>query len=123
MDERRREPRVRQPYLIHFRQVNPPPLSNEWDIASALNISKTGICFNCTKHYRSGVELEIKISNPLTQTKGVYRCTVVRSDDFNVSRKLYKTVVKLEALDDSAREALYKSIDQYIRKYRDQHPY
>jgi len=120
MDERRSEPRIKQPFLIHFRQVNPKPLNDHWDIVSSLNISKSGICFNSIKRYEPGVELEVRISNPLTQTKSVFLCSVIRSDDLDPTRKLSKTVIKLEGMSQEAQDAFHKSIDLYLLKYRDQ---
>ena len=91
--ERRRAKRITHHYVIRFRQIKPPIASEHWDLTTVKDISKTGISFYASHHYELGVELEIKMKNPLLQKETTCWVTVVRCHSSELKKGFYEAAM------------------------------
>ena len=112
--EKRKEKRVKMPYIIKYRQLSPPTEETGWDAVSPINISKSGICFYTMKQFQPGITFEMLVTNPVLLEERVHVATVIRS---TLKRGfLYETVVSFEAMDENTRKTFYAAIEEYIRQ-------
>lgn len=114
-ENKRREPRIKQPLVVRFRQLVPETDNPVWDVATALNVSKSGICFNTMRQFLSGAQLEVKISNPLLEKESSYRCKVLRSDPSLKLKMFFQTVLIIEEADEQARQAFHQLIEWHLQ--------
>ena len=112
--EKRRAKRVIHHYVIRFKQANPLLPSGGWELSTVRNISKTGICFFASRHYEVGVELEIKLKNPLLPQEERCWAKVVRSRSSEKKRGFYEIAVDIVRVE--AREVFNKSIEFFIKR-------
>lgn len=113
--EKRRLRRIARPFLIQFKQVKSPLVSNKWDASTVKDISKTGICFNASRHYELGVELEIKIANPILRQENKCWATVVRCHPAGKMKDFYEVAVNINKIEEP-RETFYQAIEFFIKK-------
>ncbi|MBU0468738.1 MAG: hypothetical protein KKD07_06180 [Candidatus Omnitrophica bacterium] len=108
--------RITKPHLIRFKQIEPVPEVDEWEVATSTNISVTGICFNSQKRYSVGATLTMKVSNPLMHMESGYVGVVVRSESSRKLANFYETAVKIEIEGEEERAAFYKEIEMWLAK-------
>lgn len=113
---KRRAPRIKNPYMLKFRQIDPKPDSDQWDMSQSLNISSTGICFNTMKQYSVGAKLEIFLSNPILEKDGRYVGRIIRSEQSHKLKMFHETVVEIEDIDENSKEAFYQSLRVALEK-------
>ena len=107
--------RITRSFLIQFKQVKSPFVSNKWDTSAVKNISKTGICFNASRHYELGVELEIKIANPMLRQENKCWATVIRCHPAGKRKDFYEVAVNINKIEEP-RETFDKTIEFFIKK-------
>ena len=115
-DHKRVGKRITKPHLIRFKQIDPLPEVDEWEVATSTNISVTGICFNSQKQYPMGATLTLKVSNPLMHMESGYTGIVVRSESSKKLANFYETAVKIEIEGEEERAAFYKEIEMWLAK-------
>jgi len=113
--ERRSSRRIAHHYVIQYKQINPSLPTAKWEISTVRDISKTGICFFASLHYEPGVELAIKIKNPISQKEDRCRATVVRSHLSGRMKDYYEVGVKIDRVEEP-KESFYKTIEFFMRK-------
>ena len=113
--EKRRAMRVTHSYVIRFRQVRSPVASEGWDTSTVKNVSKTGICFYASHNYRPDAELEIRMSNPVSQQESKCWVTVIRSRRSEKRKNLHEIAASINKVEEP-RKAFNKTIEFFIRK-------
>ena len=114
--DKRKEQRVKMPYVIKFRPQNASQGSGGWDAINPINISKTGICFYTTKQYEPGLILEMLVSNPRLLQESVYLSTVIRSRPSEKLKIFYETVVSIDAIEEDVKKSFYAAIEDFVRQ-------
>ena len=112
---KRRVRRITRPFVIQFKQVKSPFVSNKWDTSTVKDISKTGICFNASRHYELGVELEIKIANPMLRQENKCWATVIRCHPAGKRKDFYEVAASIKKVGEP-RETFDKTIEFFIKK-------
>ncbi|HBG60392.1 MAG: hypothetical protein A2Y03_00395 [Omnitrophica WOR_2 bacterium GWF2_38_59] len=115
-DHKRVGKRITKPHLIRFKQIDPVPEVDGWEVATSTNISVTGICFNSQKQYTVGATLTMKVSNPLMHMESGYVGVVVRSESSRKLANFFETAVKIEIEGEEERAAFYKEIEMWLAK-------
>ena len=108
--------RITKPHIIRFKQIEPVPESDGWEVATSTNISISGICFNSQKQYEKGAVLEMKISNPLLHSDSSYKGIVVRSQNSSKLEYFFETAVELKIDSEEDKAAFYKEIEMHLAK-------
>jgi len=114
-DNKRRDQRVKLPYVIKFRSVDSQSHKN-WDAVNPINMSKSGICFLTVDMFHEGDEMELLVRSPMLQEERVYKCKVLRSIQSESRPMFYETVVTIEDMDDDAREVYEKLLKIFVEK-------
>ncbi|MBF0532434.1 MAG: hypothetical protein HQL23_04975 [Candidatus Omnitrophica bacterium] len=111
--DRRSEPRYKVPLMIHFRPILMDGKKGTWDLAPALNISKSGICFHSTRFFELGVILETKIVSPLLAKPTIYICRVHRAVPIAPESLIYQIAIFVRAGDEKALKEYHDLIAWY----------
>ncbi len=114
--ESRRAMRIIRHFVVRFRQTKPPALSNDWDVSTVRNISKTGILFHSSRPYEVGFELEIMITSPLSHQEVRCWARVVRCNPLERIKNLYGVAVDINRIEEECRETFDKTIEYFIKK-------
>ena len=116
--ERRQARRIAHHFVLHVRQADPLDPTEDWDISTIRNISKTGILFYSSRNYKLGSKLEIRL--PIAAQK---KCTVwgivVRSLPSNTIKNTYEVAVNLSDIEEESRKVFYATIGFLIRKEKE----
>jgi hypothetical protein len=114
--KQRRDPRVRKPLIIRFRD---PQTDTHWESAQTLNVSRSGLCFYTSKQYQPKAILEIRMSSIILQKEMDYTCLVVRSFPSQKIKIFYETAVTVLDMDDASRSAFEQIIDAALQREQD----
>ena len=110
--EKRRHQRVKLPYMMKFRSVQPGTNKN-WDAVTPVNMSESGICFLTMEEFAVGTDIEFYVSNPLSDEKLVYECKVLRCKKAKARSVLFETVVTIENMSEEAKEVYTKLLNAF----------
>ncbi len=115
-EEHRKEGRIKRGYIIKFRQVDPPVISDGWSANKPIDISKSGISFYSEIRFPLGAKLQIRISNPLLHHESLYEAKVVRCNQSAKMKIFYEVAATIHAMDPEARAAFEKAIEIFLSK-------
>lgn len=105
--EKRRYARVEHHYIIRFKETNS---SQDRDVSSVRNISKSGILFYSSSAFKPGSELEIYMKVPPLQKESIFWGTVVRCRPSQRIKDSYEVAVNISKIDEATRGTFDKAI-------------
>lgn len=115
VNERRRSRRIARHFILYARPVDLPKPTDNWDVSTVRNISKTGILFNSPHDYKLASKLEIKLIVP-NQKKCACSGVVVRCLPLRRAKNIYEIATDLLNIEEESKKALYETIDFFIQR-------
>jgi len=111
---RRRAERVEHPYVMRVRKRGAVEAQDSWELCTVKNISKTGVFFYSSRHYKLGDELEVHVKDSSGQPDNRCRAMVVRCEYSTKTENVYGIAVDLSNVDN--KETFDKAIDLIVEK-------
>lgn len=112
----RREERVAHQIFLQARQVKPTDPKAGWEIYVVKNITKTALFFYSSRRFEPGIELEIKITNPLIVEEGMCWGTVIRCNPLESIKGMFGTALELTKIDNDTRQTIDRTIEFFVKK-------
>jgi len=120
---KRRGERVARHFIIRIQQIFSGTSSDYWDVSTIRNISEAGVLFYSADHYKAGIEVIIRMRNPLdTEIKEVschgivVRCTL--SHDI---KNIYEIAVDFTKIPEESKKTIYEIVNYFLKKEKKHH--